>query len=107
MISCVRSVVRVIAQEICGVVIAVVSVENGSGSESPGLLLQGGPVDGSPIEPGRRSRLEPTELKTVREQGLCELHRRRLIGTAGRNALIADMDDTPQERPRGQHHRSA
>ena len=61
-----RALVRVMWQRTCGVAIASVSAENGSGGSSPGWTSSARPVDRRPVEPRRRAGLEPAEREAGR-----------------------------------------
>ncbi len=66
--------------------------------------FQTGPIDGAAIEPRRRARLEATETKTGARQGRGQAEGRRLPDPAGRDLLLADMDEAAQEGPGGEDH---
>ena len=69
-----------------------------------GLAFETFPVDGAPVEPGRRAGFEPAEREPGPLQGLGEADRRRIAHPPGRAAVLADMDRPAQERARRQHH---
>ena len=104
MMACVASVVRVMPQVICGVVIRSVRKENGTGGSSAGLHLQGVPVDGCLAQPRRRAGLEPAQSQPEPIQPLGQLEGRGLAEAAGRDLLLAEVDQPVQERAGGQHH---
>ena len=70
------------------------------------LHLEARPVDGAAIEPRRRAGLQPAERKADAFKRLRQPERRRLADPAGRDLLLADMDQAAQERAGGQHHRA-
>ena len=103
--SWVAAVVRVMPHSICGFAIRSVSIENGSGGSSPGCISSAGPVDGAAVEPRRRAGLEPAEREArARSSVARQPDRRRLADPAGRDLLLADMDQAAQEGAGGQHH---
>ena len=64
-------------------------------------------VDRLPREPRRRSRLQPSPPKTERLDGFGQISRRRLIRTASRPLLAADVNQAIQKRPGRDHERLA
>ncbi len=68
------------------------------------LHIQRGPVDGPAIETGRRAGLQAAEGKADPLQRLGKPHRRRLPDPAGRDLLLADMDQAAQEGAGGRNH---
>ena len=88
MMACVASVVRVMPQAICGVVIRSVRNENGTGGSSPACCSRPSQsIDGR--RAGRRAGLEAPELQTQAVEPLGQLERRGLAGAAGRDLLLA------------------
>ncbi len=71
-----------------------------------GLHFQAFPVDGAAIEPRRRAGFQPPEREAAALQGRGKPDCRRFADPAGRNLLLADMDEAAQERPGGQNHRA-
>ena len=68
------------------------------------LAFEPGPVDGAPVDPGRRAGLEPAEREPGALQRLGERDRGRVAHPPGRPAVAADVDDAPEERAGGEHH---
>ena len=90
------------AQEICGVVIASVRNENGSGGSSPACCSEGIPIDGG----GRSRGGVPVLSRPSRSpsgRGAPTAQRRGLARTAGRDLLLAEVDHAVEEGARGQH----
>ena len=106
MIRWVSAVVRVMKHEICGVVIASVSIENGSGGSSPSCssrpeksMLVRSSRAGVPVfsRPSRKSeRLEPR----------AQPERRLLAEPPRGNRFLAAMDQPAEEGPGRQHDRA-
>ena len=65
------------------------------------------PVDCRAVEAGRRSGLEPPKRKARRIQTLGERDRGRIAEAPGRGSLVAEMDNSAQERAGGEHNRPA
>ncbi len=64
MMAWVASVVWVMWQAICGVVIASVRKRERHGRVVAGLHLEAVPVDGAAVEPGRGAGLEPAHARS-------------------------------------------
>ena len=105
MMSCVAAVVRVMWQSTCGVVIAAVIVENGSGGSSPGCRSR---LAQSIVRPSRRGGVpvfsRPSRRPGARQR-LRQADARRLAMPAGRRRRLAEMDQPAQERAGRQHDR--
>src|SRR3981189_3191332 len=117
MTSCVRGLVSVMWQTICGVVIRSVRNENGAGGAAPGgargpppptalPARRGGavagvdreprPVDRLAVEPRRRAGLQPAEREAAMPQRMRQAERGRLADSSGRDLLFADMDEAAE-----------
>ncbi len=68
------------------------------------LNVEPGPVDRAAVEARRGSGLEAAERKTFAGKGLRQAMRGRLADPAGGDLLVADVNETVQERAGGQHH---
>ena len=102
MMACVALVVAVTPHWICRLEISACQKREGHRRVVARLHLQRRPVDRAPIEPGRRPGLEPAEAQVERQEPRRKPIGGRLAMPAGRNPLLAAVDDPAQERPRGQ-----
>ena len=87
-------------QATCGVVIRSVRNENGGGGSSPGWISSPAQSIVRAVEPRRRAGLEPPEREAGARQGLRQPARRRLADPAGRDLLLADMNEAVAGRCR-------
>ena len=71
------------------------------------LHLDGGPVDGRPVEPRRRAGLEPAERKAESRKRERKADGRRLTDAPGRDLALADVDQPAQKSAGGQHRGAA
>lgn len=69
------------------------------------LHLEARPVDAAPVEPRRGAGLEPAHAKAKAVEPIRKADRRRLADSAGRNPLLADMDDALEESAGGEDDR--
>ena len=69
-----------------------------------GLSFEAPEIDRAPVEPWRRSGLEPTHGQREFAQPRAKCFRRRIAGAPRLVMLEADVDQTRQERAGGQHH---
>ena len=99
----VAGVVLVMWQSTCGLVIAVVSAENGSGGSSPGWRSRRRPVDRAAVETGRGPGLQAAPREAGALEGRGEAGRWLLADPPGGDLPLADMDEAPQEGPGGDH----
>ena len=71
------------------------------------LLVQRSPVDRTPVEAGRRPRLQPAELEARVAHRRRQPHAGLLVHAARDNLLFADVDKAAQEGAGGQNDRAA
>ncbi len=69
------------------------------------LLVDARPIDGAPVEAGRRPGLEPSQGKAEPCKSLGETERRILPHAPGRNLALADMDKSGQKSSGGEDQR--
>jgi hypothetical protein len=70
------------------------------------LLLQHGEVDGAAVEPSWRAGLQPAEGEPQRFKAGGEAQDRLFAQATGGSGFLATMDQTTEEGPGGQHHRT-
>ncbi len=104
MMSCVAGVVAVMWQGICGVVMRLVRNEKGGGGSSPCCASSPAQSIVRPSSRGGVPVLSRPKRESQPRQGRREPDRRRLADPAGRDFLLADMDEAAQKRPRGDDH---
>src|SRR5687767_1210022 len=71
-----------------------------------GLHLDGAPVDGAAIEPGRGAGLQAAEDEAEALERARQPEGRALADAAGRDLDLADVDEAAQEGAGGQDHRA-
>ncbi len=69
------------------------------------LCSHRGEIERAPVDPGRRSGLQPTDPQGQLTQPLGEPVRRGITRPAALVVIEADVNAPSQERPHGQHHR--
>ena len=94
----------VIPQAICGVVISLGQKRERHRIVVGRLHFEARPVDGAAVEPRRRAGLQPPELQAQRVEPLGKLERRGFADPAGRDFLLAHMDEAVEERAGRQNH---
>ena len=103
MMAWVASLVWVMWQATCGVVIVVGQEGEGSGRVVAVLHLEAVPVDGAAVEPGRGAGLEPAHAQAQAVEPGGEAKGWGLVDAAGRDLALADMNEAAQEGAGGEH----
>ena len=91
-------------QAICGVAIRSVRNENGGGGSSPGWRSSPAQSIVRPSSRGGVPVFSRPSAKPRARQGPRQAERRRLADPAGRDLLLADMDEAAEKGAGGQHH---